>query len=546
MKTKKQPIMTVVCLVLIVLLAPVLMSCGTTAAPTTGVAAPTAAPASPVKLVIGLGTKCTNLDVQSNPANADFWVTGQVYDNLLWVDPETKQFVPGLATTWAASEDGLTYTFDLRSDVKYHDGTPFNAESVCANFARIMDPATKSSWAKQALGTYESCEILGDYKVAAHLSAPYGPFLESMAGNYVVMVSTTAAEKAGDQFYLKPVGTGPFMVKEFVLEDHVTLVRNPDYNWGPSFFPPGPAAVDELDFRFITEAEARIASLQTGETQMISEVPPHYVDQIQGNPAYKILTMTSPGISHIAQMNTERPPTDELPVRQAIAYAVDREAFTQGLYYSAYEPAYSILSSASRYYDTSKKCELYHYGAEKAKELLDGAGWTVGASGIREKNGKPLQVDYYVASVSQLRGEPSELLQAQLREVGIDMVIHELDRAAWYDAINAGNHNLSYWLFVNPGADILRGHFNSTFIGKSSNYSRFNNPEMDKLTDEVVQQSDFEKAKLLYDQIQCMAMENALVLTFWEVKVIMATDSNISGVTFVWTGLPRFQPVVVQ
>jgi len=499
----------------------------------------------PVKVVIALRQEPTTLDPQANPANWTFWVTDQVFDMLVWVNPETQEFEPGLAKSWKASDDGLTYTFELRDDVTFHDGTPFNAEAVCFNFERIMDPATESTHAKNSLGPYESCEALGEYEAAVHLSEPFGAFMEGMATDYLVMVSPTAAKELGDRFFMKPVGTGPFVVKEFVILDHVTLVRNPDYNWGPSFYAPGPAQVDVLEFRVMPEEETRVATLLTGETQIISDVPPQSAAMLKEDPGVIVVSVEAPGVPRILQINTQRPPTDELAVRQALNYAVDRNAFCNELYDGVYTPAYSILSPSSLYYDKSKKCELYHDDAEKAKELLEEAGWKVGSDGIREKDGKPLKIDLLMSETTHW-GEPAELLQAQLREVGIDLKISEMARGAWYDEIKAGNHNLSCWFYQNSSASILRGHFHSSFIGQSSNYSRFSDPEMDRLTDEVLGISDPEKAREYYDKIQCMAMENSLFMLFWNRVGSVATKSNVKGAVFNWSGNLLFQPLTVE
>ena len=498
-----------------------------------------------VKLVIALRQEPTTLDPQANPATWTFWVTNQVFDTLVYVNPETSAFEPGLATSWKASDDGLTHTFTLREGVTFHDGTPFNAEAACFNFERIMDPATESSWAKDSLGPYESCEVIGEYEIAVHLSEPFGAFMESMANNYIGMVSPAAAKELGDRFFMKPVGTGPFMVKEFVIKSHVTLERFPDYDWGPSFYAPGPAKVEVLEFRVVPEEETRVATLLTGETQIISDVPPQSAAKLKEDPGTTVVSVEVPGIPRILQINTQRPPTDELAVRQALNYALDRRAFTDQLYNGVYTPAYAILSPSSLSYDKSKACEFYNDDPEKAKELLEEAGWKVGSDGIREKDGKRLTIDLLMSETTHW-GEPAELLQALLREVGIELTISEMARGAWYDDIKAGNHNLCPWFYQNPSASILRGHFHSSFIGQSSNYSRFSDPEMDRLTDEVRSISDPEVAREYYDKIQCMAMENALFLIFWNRVASMGMKSNVKGAVFNWTGIPLFQPLTVE
>jgi peptide/nickel transport system substrate-binding protein len=220
-----------------------------------------------------------------------------VYDTLVWQDLG-GEFVPGLAKSWEVSDDGLTYTFHLRDDVVFHDGTPFNAQAVKFNFDRIADPATKSQKAVFMLGPYESTEIVDDYTVKVHFKEPYAPFLDSASQVYLGMASPTAVEKWGADYQLHQVGTGPFIMKAYIPKDHLTLVCNPDYNWAPSIFNhQGPAYLEEIEFRFFVEPATRALALEGGEADVMGEIPPHDAERLADNPAFTLLPVAIPGQS---------------------------------------------------------------------------------------------------------------------------------------------------------------------------------------------------------------------------------------------------------
>jgi peptide/nickel transport system substrate-binding protein len=485
----------------------------------------------PVTLVVGIGSEPSSLDPQRNPSATDWWVMDQIFDYLVRMDPETKEIVPQLATSWQVSEDGLTYTFELRDDVTYTDGTPFNAESVCANVKRILDPATQSAWAAPDLSTLESCEPLGEFKVAWHLSQVMPDLLDALASR-VWMVSTTAAADLGPLFLMKPVGSGPFIVEEWIPRKHILLKKNPDYNWGPPFDTPGPSKIDVIEIRPIPEGETRVAALLSGEVDLINYVPEQHVASLKEQ-GYTVDIMGMPGIPRFVGLNVQEFPTDELAVRQAIEWAVDRKAFADELYFGIPAPAYAPASSEDPNYDQSKDCEFYSYDPQKAVQLLEDAGWVVGSDGIREKDGKQLEMALVLPDTSHWM-QPAELLQAQLREVGIDVSVAEMARGAWYDILGGnGIYNAYPWLWsglVTSG--IWRSHLNSNYIGKYSNFVRFDNAEMDQITDELVVAVNMDKAKELRKEMMCMVMEQALWVPIHQMVSVTVMKSNVKGVLY--------------
>src|SRR5215471_8782451 len=220
----------------------------------------------------------TDLDDTLDPQVTNFdsviRITLNVCEPLVW-EPTPGRFVPGLADSWSISPDAKAYTFKLRRGVKFHDGTPLNAEAVKFTMDRVVAPETKAGQSHDQLGPYDHTDVVDDLTARIVMKEGYAPLLTNLNG-YLGIVSPTAVKKMGlAEFARHPVGTGPFMFKEWVNKDHVTLVKNPDYNWGSSYFKhTGPAYLDEVVYKIIPEPSVRTGTLKTGETHIIDEVDP--------------------------------------------------------------------------------------------------------------------------------------------------------------------------------------------------------------------------------------------------------------------------------
>jgi peptide/nickel transport system substrate-binding protein len=211
------------------------------------------------RLVYGLTLSPSGIDPHVNASSELGIPLTSVYDTLIYQDPETGEFVPGLAERWEISDDELVYTFYLRQDATFHDGTRFDAEAVLFNLERITSPDLASQKARFMLGPYERTEVVDEYVVRIYLSAPFAPLLDALSQVYLGMASPTAVEKWGDEYQLHQVGTGPFMFIEYIPGDHLLLQRNPDYEWGPSLYEHRRAQIDEVEFRFFTDPATRPA-----------------------------------------------------------------------------------------------------------------------------------------------------------------------------------------------------------------------------------------------------------------------------------------------
>ncbi len=199
-------------------------------------------PQSGGTLVVGLSSEPDNIDPHVTPYAVSHNVMMHIFDTLVYQDPADGSFKPGLATSWEAAADGLSYSFTLRTDVIFHDGSAFNAEAVKFSFDRIADPATKSGFSANLLGPYAGTEVIDAANVRVTFKEPYAPFLDSCSQAFLAIVPPGAIAQHGAEFgNTAVVGSGPYLFKEWVRKDHLTLTKNPDYNWpGESFSTPVP------------------------------------------------------------------------------------------------------------------------------------------------------------------------------------------------------------------------------------------------------------------------------------------------------------------
>jgi peptide/nickel transport system substrate-binding protein len=500
------------------------------AKPTVG---PTTAPAvastpSGGSLVYGLsGDFDDTLDPQVTNFDTSIRVTLNVCEPLVW-EPEPGKFMPGLAEKWDVSPDATVYTFNLKKGVKFHDGTPFNGAAVKFTFDRVVDPATKAGQSHDQLGPYDHTEVLDDYTIKVVMKQPYAPLLTNLNG-YLGIVSPTAVQKMGmADFARHPVGSGPFMFKEWVDKDHVTLVRNPDYNWGSSMFKnTGPAHLDQVTFKIIPEPAVRTGTLKTGETQLIDEVDPLEYSALSGDKNYGIIQKGQPGSGWILMLNgTSTGAVADPAVRQAMEYAVDRDGLNQSVFQGMNKPAWSPLMRPTFAYDPSTE-SLYSFDPDKARQILDAAGWVPGSDGIRAKAGQRLEIAFPI--ISRPRDNAmAESAQASLHDVGIDLKVDPLERAAAREAYQQNRYDVSFMWFSYGDPDVLRTLFHSSNVG-AFNRSKYQVPEVDKMLEDAAGSTDTAHRADVYKQIQQRVLKDTAIVPLVDTIVYNAKRAAVQG-----------------
>lgn len=482
-------------------------------------------------LTLGYSGEPPTMDPRVSGATLAWRLFYNIFDPLIVFDQANNKFLPGLATEWTMAADGLVYDFKLREGVKFHDGTPFDGEAVKFTFDSIMDPALKSLTAIGYLGPYERTEVVDPLTIKVHFREPYAPFLNNLAHSVLSPVSPTAVAKFGPDFGTNPVGTGPFVFKEWQQQVSMTLTRNPDYAWPIAAYQhEGPAYLDEVVIRFILEPTTLMGTLENGESDIIDAVLPQDVERLQGESDYQVFLPSVPGSPQVLPLNAAKAPTDELPVRQAMLYALDMETIIETLWYGTRKAAQGPLSSPTSSYNPAVEA-MYPYDPDRAAALLDEAGWAPGDDGIREKNGQRLTLEYL--TFSGVQGQAGELVQAYLLEAGMEVNLQQVEYAAMAAAFLAGDHNIARVYFSHTDPVVLSTLYHSRNIpGTNFNRTMKPDPELDRMLDAASAELDAEARGEQYLAIQQYIMDQALVIPLWEETVLWGARADLQGIAF--------------
>ena len=480
------------------------------------------------RLIYGLTLAPSGIDPHVNASSELGIPLTSVYDTLVFKDPESGDFVPGLAEDWEITNEGTTYTFWLREDVVFHDGTPFNADAVRFNLERITSNELASQKARFMLGPYDRTEVLDEYTVRVHLREPFAPLLDSLSQVYLGMASPAAIEEWGSEYQLHQVGTGPFIFAEYSPRDRLLLRRNPDYAWSPSVYENEQAQLEEIEFRFFVDPATRSPALETGQAHVMGEIPPQDVERLESADAFDVKPVPIPGASLMFFLNTQRAPLDEAAVRQALLYATNRQAIVNTAYYSTSPVAYGPLAAATFGYEPRVR-EYYAYDPDQARELLEQAGWSsTGEGDLREREGERLHLDVYVMPWGYV-SEVGQLLAAQWSEVGVDVELHQVTYSEALTIANEGEHHAIPFNLSSTDPDILRSFFHSQAV---FNWSRIQDETMDQWLETGARTLDPEERGELYSQVQLRVMERALIIPIRDYVNQNGTSSRVDGLRF--------------
>jgi peptide/nickel transport system substrate-binding protein len=281
-------------------------------------------------LKIARGQVTDSLDPQKTALLVAHEIMWQIYDSLIYLD-EQGTVHPGLATEWSFSSDNLTVTYKLREGVAFHDGTPFDASIVKGTVERHLDPATASP-NSYMLGPLDSVEVIDPLTVAYHYKELFAPMFVGLGYSYCAPISLPAVAKFGDQFGRNPVGTGPYKFVSWTADDTITLAKNDTHSWATTFYTvQQPPQIDTVDFVVIPDDATRLSSLESGEVDVVAgtdAVPIDQISTLQGQDGISVYTRPAVGV-YWAYLNQKIAPLDNLMVRQAINYAVDKDKLVQ-------------------------------------------------------------------------------------------------------------------------------------------------------------------------------------------------------------------------
>ncbi len=481
-------------------------------------------------LKYGLTLAPSGIDPHLN-ASAELGIPlSSVYDTLVFLDPASGEFVPGLAERWEISSDGLRYTFYLRKNVRFHDGTPFNAQAVQDNIGYTLDPDNHSQKAATMLGPLNRTEILGEYTILFVLDEPFAPLLDSLAQVYLGMASPTALDQWGtSEYQFHQVGTGPYRFVEYIPNDHITLERNPDYAWAPTIYKNSKASVERIVFLFYEDAASRALALERREVDVMGEIPPHEADRLASSADFSLSPIAIPGQPLQYFFNTSMAPTADIRVRRALLLAVDKESIVLTVFGSHSPIANNPLSQAG--FEMISELQPSSHNPEEARKLLAEAGWILeGQETYRKRDGEPLVIKL-VAPPWGSNSEVAQLVKVGWENVGVDV---ELTIAPGFGALkeiqSSGDYHAIGINFFGTDPDLLRSFYSSDGF---YNWTGFSDSEIDLLLNEAAHTTLApDRRAALYNQIVQAITDNALVLPIRDYVNLVIAHKRVEGLKF--------------
>lgn len=472
------------------------------AAAALALASGTSAFAARTDLVLGMVLEPPHLDPTAGAAAAIREVTyANVFEGLTRIGP-SGEVLPDLAESWTISEDGTVYTFKLHTGVKFHDGSDFSAEDVKFSLERAMAPDSLNAQ-KQLFAAIDKVEAVDPATVKITLKHPHGSFLYDMGWGDAVIVSPKSAATNKE----KPIGTGPFKFDSWAKGSSIKLVKA-DHYWGEA------VALDKVEFRIIPDAAAAVPAVLSGDVQAFPNMPAgDSLAQFESDPRFKVVIGSTEGETILA-MNNAKPPFDQLKVRQAVSYALDRKAIIDGASEGLGQPIGSHMSPGNKaYIDLTG---LYPHDPAKAKELLKEAGL---------ENGFKTTMKLPPVPYARLGGE---IIASELRDVGIDAEIIPVEWAQWLDQVfTKKDYDLTIVSHVEPN-DI-------DIYARKDYYFNYHNPAFNKVIEELNLTADETRRTELLQTAQKILAEDAVVGFLFELPKIGVWDAKLTGL---WENSP--------
>ncbi len=487
--------------------------------------------AHPGCLRYGIAADIAVLDPHSSDAPEAGMIFRQIYDTLVYRTTDSHEFTPGLAHSWQVSADGLVYTFNLRSDVVFHDGSPFNAEAVARNIDRIFDADRPPARARDLLGPLWQYEIVDSFTIRLHFSQPHAALLDGLAQPHLGIASPTAFNEYDHlryQFY--QVGTGPFTLAEYLPGERVGLRRFADYRVQPAIYSPlAGGEIERVEFAITRAEEQDTLSLLAEGLAVLDNISPLEARALAGNSRVQLLPMQIPGQTAQVLFNTNRPPLNNTELRRALLLATNRVALSDEVYLNYSPVAWTPLSESTGYAHLGY-VNQFAFDLQGAQALLAAAGYAeAGADGILQRDGQRLSLKIITPPWGRWP-EMAAFLQREWRALGIELQIEPvpgrtrleaLIRSGEYDLLPIDNYGIDPALLGQVFLD--SSSYRASWAGQAN---------LQELLLAAAQTSDAALRRNQYYEIQALLMNEALILPLREYSRLTATRVQVQNLRF--------------
>ena len=465
------------------------------------------------------------------------YLSYQVLDNLVSLDAKHK-VVPWLADSWKTSDDGLTWTFTLKKNVKFTDGTPVNAAAVAYNFDYWVKGG--NSTAKVWLdGYYRSAQAIDDLTLQVNLSKPYPRLADNLTQSYFGIQSQYAlTTRSKEQNCEAPIGSGAFIVDKWNRGQDIILKRNKNYTSSPAnALHTGPARVDEVDWKFVADPTTRVAALQSGEVNAIYDVPAVQWKTLKSG-GYQLDKYVTPGRPQQISFNTQLGPFTDEKVRQAFAFSLNRKQIVDTIGHGVipFEGNGSVSQATPGY--STKAAGAYDLDTAKANQLLDEAGWTrKTSSSIRQKDGKPLTVTLPYGAGSIINSDGAAILQGvkeQASKVGFDVKLVPVPQAEFfsgkYSTPQSYDISVGYWTAVTAGILYINWRPSTPDDPNYANSAFYNDPTLAGYILDGNSAPTVDAQNAAYQQAQDYIAQHALSIGIYDRLSTLAVSPKLKDV----------------
>ena len=450
-----------------------------------------------------------------------------LYDTLVSITEDGYEGC--LAESWTISEDGKIYTFKIRDGVTFSDGTVCDANAILANFNAIIENKDRHTWLEM-MNLLVGVSAPDDHTFVIELSEAYYPMLTELGCiRPFAMISPNCmidgSTKDGVSGY---IGTGPYVLTDFETDQYAVFERNENY-WGEK------PEIERITVKVIPDNQTRIMALESGEIDLIfgkNMLDADAISQYVDSDKFEVALSNPTSTRHIV-LNTTNEILSDTAVRQALQHATDRTAISEGIFYGLEQPADTLYAATVPYCDV--ELTPYEYSAETASNMLDEAGWIMGSSGIRQKDGKKLELDLLYNSDSVTEKTISEYLQSEYLKLGISLNIHGEEEQSYRDNMKAGNFdmvfNICWGMPYDPQSSLaaMRAPVYGDFAAQQGLADK---KEIDQAITDILTTTDEEERQELYRFVLTRLHEGAVYipLTFECNKALYTQD--LQGVHF--------------
>lgn len=465
-------------------------------------------------------------------------ISNNIFDRLVYQDPETATLSPWLATAWQANEDATRFTFTLRDGVTFSDGTPLTAEAVKDNLDQIAKGSTEQAIPRWTMiADYDRTTVDTPTQITVYFKKPNVSFPQQLSMPQAGIISEKSLKLPyQEQCQGKNlVTTGPFVFSSERPGKEISYKRRDEYNWAPAaLHHEGPAYLDGFTHTIATESSVRVGTLLAGQADAARGVLPTDEPLVQRSPGHH-LDVISANVANVLVVNSNTPSLQDVRVRRALNLATDRDELKQALLSDSYALATSVLGRSNPgWADESARLT---YDPDGAASLLDEAGWKIGADGYRYKDSQKLTIPTYISMHHITSQGGFELLSAQWKRAGIDLQLHKSDTATYAKVQRDGKVNAFFQTSqIRFDIDALRFTWDSE-VGNQANRSI---PELDALVRRQNQISDVNERKRIAAEVQDYVLSNGLAIPLYEDALVYGVANYVHGIGHEAQGRPYF------